>query len=88
LIPRLAALPGFECRPPAGAFYAFPRVAGAYRPGRQGSGAFAEFLLEHAGVAVVPGEAFGSDEHIRLSFACSLETLAQGIDRMGAVLAD
>jgi aspartate aminotransferase len=88
LIPRLAALPGFECQPPAGAFYAFPRVAGAYRPGRQGSGAFAEFLLEEAGVAVVPGEAFGSDDHIRLSFACSLETLALGIERMAAVLAD
>jgi len=45
-------------------------------------------LLEKAGVAVVPGDAFGSDEHIRLSFACSLETLALGIERMAAVLAD
>jgi len=88
LIPRLAALPGFECRPPAGTFYAFPRVAGAYRRGRQGSGAFTEFLLEEARVAVVPGEAFGSDEHIRISFACSLETLALGLERMAAVLAD
>jgi len=88
LIPRLAALPGFECRPPAGSFYAFPRVAGAYRPGRQGSSAFAEFLLEEAQVAVVPGEAFGSDEHIRLSFACSLDTLAEGLERMATVLAD
>ncbi len=88
LVPRLNQIPGFECRPPAGAFYAFPRVAGAFRPGRQGSAAFAEFLLEKAGVAVVPGEAFGSDEHIRLSFACSLETLALGLERIAAILAD
>jgi aspartate aminotransferase len=88
LVPRLNRIPGFECRPPAGAFYAFPRVAAAYRPGREGSGAFAEFLLEEGGVAVVPGEAFGSDEHIRLSFACSLDTLALGLERMAAILAD
>jgi aspartate aminotransferase len=39
-------------------------------------------------VAVVPGDAFGADDHIRLSFACSLETLAEGLERMAAVLAD
>jgi len=87
LIPRLAALPGFECQPPAGSFYAFPRVAGAFRPGRQGSSAFAEFLLEKARVAVVPGDAFGADDHIRLSFACSRATLSEGLARIAAALA-
>ena len=88
LIPRLNQLPGFDCRPPDGAFYAFPRVADAFRPGRQGSVAFTEFLLEKANVAVVPGAAFGADDHIRISFACSRETLEEGLRRMAEVLAD
>src|SRR6185295_12213870 len=71
LIPRLNQIPGLRCTPPAGAFYAFPDVSARYRPGRQGSIAFCEFLLEEARVAVVPGAAFGSDRHIRISFACS-----------------
>jgi len=88
LVPRLDQLPGFDCRPPDGAFYAFPRVSEAYRPGRQGSVEFSEFLLEKAQVAVVPGAAFGADEHIRLSFACSRAALAEGLERLAAVLAD
>jgi aspartate aminotransferase len=89
LIPRLNELPGFVCRPPDGSFYAFPHVAACYGPGRgEDSTAFTEFLLEKARVAVVPGAAFGSDEHIRISFACSRETLAEGLRRLAAVLAD
>ena len=88
LVPRLNQLPGFECRPPDGAFYAFPRVADAYRPGRQGSMAFSEFLLEKANVAVVPGAAFGADDHIRISFACSRATLDEGLRRMAEILSD
>jgi aspartate aminotransferase len=88
LIPRLNELPGFVCRPPDGAFYAFPHVAACYRPGCQGSAAFAELLLDKARVAVIPGAAFGSDDHIRISFACSRATLAEGLERMAAVLAD
>ncbi|HYO15129.1 MAG TPA: pyridoxal phosphate-dependent aminotransferase [Thermoanaerobaculia bacterium] len=88
LIPRLNQLPGFRCEPPHGAFYAFPRVVDSYRPGREDSFALAEFLLEKAGVAVVPGAAFGADEHIRISFACSRAALEEGLERMAAVLAD
>ena len=88
LIPRLNAIPGFQCRPPAGAFYAFPRVADLYRPDRQGSIQIAEILLEEARVAVVPGAAFGADDHIRISFACSRAALAEGLERIAAVLAD
>jgi aspartate aminotransferase len=87
LIPRLDQLPGFRCKPPHGAFYAFPDISAAYRPGRQGSIEFAEFLLDEARVAVVPGAAFGADDHIRISFACSRADLAAGLDRMAAVLA-
>jgi aspartate aminotransferase len=88
LVPRLNALPGVACPPPAGAFYAFPDVSRCYRDGRRGSVDFSEFLLEKAGVAVVPGAAFGADDHVRLSFACSRETLARGLDRLADVLAD
>ncbi|HWM93369.1 MAG TPA: pyridoxal phosphate-dependent aminotransferase [Thermoanaerobaculia bacterium] len=88
LIPRLNQLPGVVCRPPDGAFYAFPRVADAFRPGRQGSVAFTELLLEKANVAVVPGAAFGADDHIRISFACSRAALEEGLRRMAEVLAD
>lgn len=88
LIPRLSRLPGFSCLPPAGAFYAFPNVRGCYREGRRDSIEMARFLLEEARVAVVPGEAFGSDDHIRLSFACSRAEIEEGLDRIAAVLAD
>jgi aspartate aminotransferase len=87
LIPRLNALPGFRCQPPAGAFYAFPDVSGCYGPGRTGSVALCEYLLEEAGVAVVPGLAFGDDRFLRISFACSRVTLARAVERIGAALA-
>jgi aspartate aminotransferase len=88
LIPRLNEIPGFRCKPPDGAFYAFPHVADLYRPGRQGSVELTELLLEKARVAVVPGAAFGADDHIRISFACSRAALAEGLERIAAVLAD
>jgi aspartate aminotransferase len=74
---------------PEGAFYIFPRVDELY--GREAAGItidgsvrFAEALLERSRVAVVPGLPFGSDRHIRLSYACSLETLTEGMDRLEA----
>lgn len=87
LIPRLNELPGVSCVPPHGAFYAFPRVADTYGEGRSDSIAFTEFLLKEARVAVVPGAAFGNDDHIRISFACSRETLTKGLNRIAAALA-
>ena len=83
----LNAIPGFRCTPPHGAFYAFPEVCGCFGPGRQSSIEIAEYLLEEAAVAVVPGAAFGADDHIRLSFACSRATLAEGLERIAAALA-
>ena len=86
LVEKLNRIPGFEFTPPHGAFYAFPRVTGAYRPGLRDSIALSELLLEKAAVAVVPGAAFGSDDHIRISFACSRATLSEGLERIAAVL--
>jgi aspartate aminotransferase len=85
VVEGLNAIPGVSCRPPAGAFYAFPRVADRYRDG-EGSTGFAERLLEEARVAVVPGAAFGDDAHIRLSFACSRDDLRLGLERMAKML--
>ena len=89
LIPRLNSLPGVSCRAPKGAFYAFPDISAhlAARGGRfPDSTAFAERLLEEEHVAVVAGAAFGSDAHIRISFACSRETLDRGLERLGRFL--
>jgi aspartate aminotransferase len=85
VVAGLNAMPGVTCQPPAGAFYAFPRVAERFRDGEDSAG-FAERLLEEARVAVVPGSAFGDDAHIRLSFACSREDLGEGLRRMAAML--
>ncbi len=78
----LAGIPGIECVPPAGSFYVFPRVDRLYREGRGDSVAFAEFLLDEARVAVVPGVAFGDDRHVRISFACSRDAIREGIERI------
>ncbi|HXU44403.1 MAG TPA: pyridoxal phosphate-dependent aminotransferase [Thermoanaerobaculia bacterium] len=86
LIPRLNAIPGLTCRPPGGAFYAFPRAKEAFGPDRATSVELAEYLLETARVAVVPGSAFGADDHIRLSFATSIAELDRGVERIARAL--
>jgi aspartate aminotransferase len=87
VVERLNAMEGISCFKPMGAFYAFPNVSGTYRKRtRSGqitnSSSFAEHLLQTAGVAVVPGEVFGDDRCIRLSFATSMAQLQAGLDRM------
>jgi aspartate aminotransferase len=88
LIEALNALPGVSCQPADGAFYAFPDVSGAISAlqGVEDDSAFAEYLLDRAEVAVVPGTAFGAPGHVRLSFACGLETLQEAVRRIAAVL--
>ena len=83
LIPALNAIPGFECRPGEGTFYAFPRVSGALKRLTLATDAdLARYLLNEADVAVVPGSAFGADGYLRLSFACSLEDLKEAVKRI------
>lgn len=83
LVDALAAIRGFRCAPPAGAFYAFPDVSALFGRDRlRGSGDFARALLERERVAVVPGAAFGADRHIRLSYATSLDRLEEGVLRI------
>jgi len=82
VIGRLRAIPGVRCAEPRGAFYAYPNVGVAFRNGISGSVQFAERLLEKAAVAVVPGEAFGTDRHVRISYATSMHELERGLERL------
>jgi aspartate aminotransferase len=87
LVEALNALPGFRCIPADGAFYAFPDVSGAIATlGLADDAQFAGHLLDQAGVAVVPGTAFGAPGHIRMSYACSLDTLREAVTRIAAAL--
>jgi aspartate aminotransferase len=92
IVALVAELPGVTCVRPSGAFYVFPNISGLF--GRKlgdrvlSSGQdVTEALLETARVAVVPGEAFGSADHVRISFACALETIRTGMGRIQQALA-
>ena len=91
MIQGLNAIPGVKCVTPGGAFYAFPNVAGLFGKrwqgkSLQGSTDVTAFLLEAARVAVVPGLDFGSDCHVRLSYATGLATIQEGLSRMDAAV--
>ncbi len=83
VVNRLRQIPGVTLAEPRGAFYAYPNIGVAF--GKQGihnSMQFAERLLTQAHVAVVPGEAFGTTQHIRISYATSMKELERGLDRI------
>ena len=87
VVERLNRIPGIRCRAPHGAFYAFPDVSARLGGSLKGSVDFSEKLLEEEAVATVAGEAFGSDRHVRFSFACSRPAIAEGMDRLERFLA-
>jgi len=87
IVGALNAIDGIKCFSPEGAFYVFPNVSGVYGRAFQGkkitnSAEFIDFLLDEANVAAVPGAAFGSDDHIRLSYATSMKNIEEGIKRI------
>src|SRR3954451_18823256 len=83
VIERLRQIPGVTITMPRGAFYAYPNISTVFgRGGIHSSMDFAEKLLEKAHVAVVPGEAFGTTDHIRISYAASMEELSRGLERI------
>ncbi|MCU1262932.1 MAG: L-aspartate aminotransferase [Bryobacterales bacterium] len=83
VVARLRQIPGVQCAMPDGAFYAYPNIGGALgRGGIHTPQQFAEKLLQEAHVAVVPGEAFGTHHHVRISYATSMAELERGLDRM------
>jgi aspartate aminotransferase len=84
---RLNALAGVTCLEASGAFYCFPNVSGTYdRLGIRNSLEFCDEALRNAHVALVPGIAFGSNHHVRLSFANSIAHIDQGLDRLEKLL--
>jgi aspartate aminotransferase len=82
VVQRLRAIPGVTCAEPRGAFYAYPNISVALGNGIRDTLQFSERLLEEAHVAVVPGEAFGTSQHVRISYAASLDELERGLDRI------
>jgi len=91
IIESLNAIPGVTCVMPKGAFYAFPNVSGVFgkrcKSGVLKSSAdVCAFLLDEARIATVAGVDFGSDAHIRLSYATGLETIKKGLARMDAAV--
>jgi len=91
VLQRLAEIPDVTCTKPEGAFYVFPNLSAFY--GKQFNGSeindsldMTSFLLEEANIAVVPGGAFGADNHIRISYATSMRELERGLERMERAL--
>ena len=84
VVERLNRGNGVRCLEAQGAFYAFPDVRGAMEAldGIDNDVQLAEHLIENAGVALVPGSAFGAPGHLRLSFATSNENLEKALDRL------
>ncbi|GIL58559.1 hypothetical protein Vafri_13499 [Volvox africanus] len=91
---RLRSIPGVNLAEPSGAFYVLPEMSAFFGPGAEAEGfgpvpdsdTFCRYLIEKANVAVVPGDAFGADSCIRISYAASLETLGKALDRIASSL--
>lgn len=93
IVSALNRMPGVNCLKPEGAFYVFPNVSGLYgKKGQKGiisnSQDMAEYLLEKVDVAVVPGSAFGNDQHIRLSYATSMKNIEEGMQRIHSAVSE
>lgn len=92
IVNGLNRIQGVHCQMPRGAFYAFPNIKGIL--GKQAPSGMlktandvAQYLLEEARIAVVPGEPFGSSDHLRLSYATSMTTITRGLERLEQALA-
>jgi aspartate aminotransferase len=89
VIPALNDIPGVHCPEPGGAFYAYPNISCCFgKDGIQSAMDFSSKLLHEAHVAVVPGEAFGTYEHVRISYATSMGELERGLERIRKFIVD
>lgn len=89
IVEMLKDIPGIECTTPKGAFYVFPNIDGLI--GKKAKGEtivndemLSRLLLEQAGILVIPGSSFGIPNHIRLSYATSMDTIEKGLKRLQA----
>jgi aspartate aminotransferase len=88
ILGRLTEIPGITCTKPEGAFYVYPNVSSYLgKPGAQTTLELASRLLNEAHVVTVPGEAFGTKEHLRLAYAVTHADVHEGVDRMKAFFA-
>ena len=88
IVNGLRSIPGITCAAPNGAFYAYPNVSHYFeRGGLNSASDVARKLLHQAHVVVVPGEGFGTQDHVRISYATSPENLQRGIERMARFFA-
>jgi aspartate aminotransferase len=88
ILAGLAEIPGITCTTPQGAFYVYPNVSAFLgKPGAKSATELAARLLHEAHVVAVPGEAFGTLEHIRLSYAVCHNDIEEGLDRMKSFFA-
>lgn len=96
VVGRLRAVPGLTVVEPQGAFYVLPDFSAFYGPGIAAEGfgeipdgdTLCRYLLEVAHVALVPGEAFGMPQCLRISYAASMETLTAALDRIEQALSN
>jgi aspartate aminotransferase len=83
VVKGLHAIHGIKCNKPDGAFYVYPNVSAFFgRGGVKSPADFAGKLLREAHVATVPGEGFGTGEHVRVSYATSVQELDRGLERL------
>jgi aspartate aminotransferase len=88
ILAGLAEIPGITCTTPQGAFYVYPNVSAFLgKPGAKSAAELAARLLHEAHVVAVPGEAFGTQEHIRLSYAVCHNDIEEGLVRMKSFFA-
>jgi len=88
VVKGLRSIPGVQCTLPEGAFYAYPNISSCFgRGGIKSASDVAGRLLREAHVATVPGEGFGTREHIRVSYATTVTELDRGLERMRKFLA-
>jgi aspartate aminotransferase len=83
----LKTIPGIKCARPEGAFYVYPNISAFLGRGVKSPAEFARKLLHEAHVATVPGEGFGTNEHVRISYATSEKDLDRGIERLKGFVA-
>jgi len=87
LMPAINGIDGMCCAHPDGAFYIFPDVSAFFGRGSvRDSQTLTNYLLDEARVAVIPGSAFGSNDHVRISYATSMERLQEGVRRIESAL--
>jgi aspartate aminotransferase len=86
LVGELNAMSSVRCLTPTGAFYAFPNTSGLYGDKLKNSSELAMYLLDEAKVALVPGDAFGDDDFIRISYATSIEDIKKAVERIRQAL--